>query len=103
MYLSLDKRIWFMIIFLPIKKSVILFKIWIFFIIPSLILSQLELLRIELSNLTPSILMKICDHSVCHDSSILFLYTPAHTAGFCKVYLRARANHLYPVKVGNIS
>ena len=30
MYHSLDKRVWFMIIFLPLKESLTLFQIWIF-------------------------------------------------------------------------
>ena len=77
MYYSLDKRIWFTIIFLPLKESLTLFQIWIFFIIPLLILSQLDLLRIELPKLTPSILMKSCEHSICPAWSILFLYAPA--------------------------
>ena len=64
MYHSLDKRIWFTIIFLPLIKSLTLFQIWVFSIIPSLFLSQLELSRIELSKLTPSILMKNCGHFI---------------------------------------
>ena len=36
-----------------------------FFIIPSPLLSQLELLRIELPKFTPSILIENCDHSIC--------------------------------------
>ena len=64
MYHSLDKRIWFKIIFLPLKESHCVPDMD-FFIVPSLILSQLELLRIELSKLTPSILMKNCDHFIC--------------------------------------
>ena len=35
------------------------------FIIPSLILSQLELSRIDLPKLTPSILMENCDLFIC--------------------------------------
>ena len=58
-YHSLDKQVWLLIMFLPLKESLTLFKIWISFAIPSLFLSDLELSRIELPKLTPSILMEI--------------------------------------------
>ena len=48
------------------------------FVIPSLILSQLKLSRIELPKLTPSILMENCDPSVCPGWWILLSYAPAH-------------------------
>ena len=57
MYHSLNKRVWFTIIFLSRKESLTLFQIW-FFTIPSLILFHLELSRIELPKLNPSILME---------------------------------------------
>ena len=78
MYHSLDKRIWFTIIFLHLT----LFQIRIFFIIPSLILSHLELLRIDLPQLTPGILIENCDYSIFPGLSILFSYAPA-----CKTWL----------------
>ena len=81
MYHSLDKKIWFTIIFLSLKESLALFQIWIFVIIPSLILSQFELSRIELPKLTLSILMENCEHSICLGWSI-FLY--AHKAWLLK-------------------
>ena len=59
MYHSLEKSIWFTVIFLPLKESLTLFQIWIFFTIPSLISSDLELSRIKLPKLTSSILMEI--------------------------------------------
>ena len=58
-YHSLDKKVWLLIMFLPLKESLTLFKIWISFAIPSLFLSDLELSRIELPKLTPSTLMEI--------------------------------------------
>ena len=58
MYHSLETRIWFRIIFLPVKKSLALFQIWVF-CQPSIILSHLELSRIDLPKLTSSILMEI--------------------------------------------
>ena len=67
MYHSLDTRIWFTINFLPLKESLTLFQIWSFFIITLLILSQLEVSRIEIPKLTASILMENCDHSICPD------------------------------------
>ena len=83
-YHSLDKRIWFTIIFFLLKESLILFQIWIIFIIPSLILSQLELSKIELPKLIPSILMKNCGHSICPGWSILFLYATLHKVWLLK-------------------
>ena len=59
MYHSLDKRIWFTIIFAPLKESLTPFQILNFFFILSLILSHLELSRIELPKLTSSILIEI--------------------------------------------
>ena len=59
MYHGLEKRIWFTIIILPLNESLTLFQIWFFFAITSVILSHLELLRIELPNLTLIILMEI--------------------------------------------
>ena len=58
MYHSLETRIWFLIIFLALKESLTLFQIW-FFCQPSIILSHLELSRIDLPKLTSSILMEI--------------------------------------------
>ena len=58
-YHSLDKQVWLLIMFLPLKGSLTLFNIWISFAIPSLFLSDLELSRIELPTLTPSTLMEI--------------------------------------------
>ena len=63
MYHSLKNRIWFTIIFFPHKESLTLFQIWILFVIHSLTFPKLELSRIESPKLTPSILMKNCDHS----------------------------------------
>ena len=57
MYHSLEMRIWFLIISLPLKESLTLFQIWVF-CSPSIILSHLELLRIDLPKLTSSILME---------------------------------------------
>ena len=67
MYHSLETSIWFLIIFLPLKTSLILFQIWVFearYGLPSIILSHLELLRIYLPKLTSSILMEIVTISV---------------------------------------
>ena len=58
MYQSLDKRIWFTVIFSPPKESHYVPDMD-FFGIPSPFSFHLELLRIELPKLTPSILMEI--------------------------------------------
>ena len=49
-----------------------------------LILSQLELLRKELPECTPSILMENCDHTICPVLSILFYMTQPIRLGFLK-------------------
>ena len=54
-----------------------------FFIIPALILSQLELLKIELPKLPPSVLMGNCDHFICPFRSTLFLYASARRTWLC--------------------
>ena len=66
MYQSLDKSIWFTIIFLHIKRRChSVPDMEFFFVKPSVILSQVELLWIELPKLTPGILMGHFDHFVC--------------------------------------
>ena len=64
MYRSLEKRIWFTIIFLTSQRESQSVLDMSFFAIPSSILSHLELLRIELPKLTLSILMEIVTVSV---------------------------------------
>ena len=54
---SLETRILFLIIFLPLKASLTLFQTWVF-CWSSIILSHLELSRIDLPNLTSSILLE---------------------------------------------
>ena len=56
------------------QRSLTLFQIRIFFIIPLLMLSQFELKRIELPKSTPIILMENCDRFIFPGWSILFLY-----------------------------
>ena len=58
-------------------QSLTLLHIWIFVIIHSLILSQLELSKTELLKLTPITLMENCDHSIYPGWSILYLYATA--------------------------
>ena len=47
-------------------------------------LFRLELSRIELPKLTPSVLMGNCDNYICPSWSIIFLYSPAHKACILK-------------------
>ena len=61
MYHSLETRIWFLVIFLPLKES----------------LTLLELSRIGLTKLTSSILMEIVTISVALVDE-LFFYAPPH-------------------------
>ena len=83
MYYSLDKRIWFTMIFLPLKECHSVPDMD-FLIMPSLILSQLEISKRELPKLTPSIFIENYAHSICSGLSILFLYAPAYKAWFLK-------------------
>ena len=64
MYHSLDNRLWFTMIFLPLKESLTLIQIYIFFTIPTLVF-YLQLLRIEIPKLIPSSLMEIYDRCIC--------------------------------------
>ena len=59
MYYNLEKRIWFRIIFLPLKESLTLFQVKIFLLYLQLICPSLDLSRIELPESISSILMKI--------------------------------------------
>ena len=83
-YQSLDKRIWFTVLFYHLKVGCTLFQILIFFAKLWLILSQLELSRTKLPKCTPIILMENCDHTICHVSSILFYMTQRVRLGFLK-------------------
>ena len=73
-YQSLDKRIWFTILFFFISKSCTLFQILIFFAKLWLILTQFKLWRRELPKCAPSVLLENCDHTICPDLSILFIW-----------------------------
>ena len=65
MYHSLEKMIWFTIIFLPLKQSLTLFQIWIFFAIPSLILSHLDLAENRVTKINFKHFNGNCDYSSC--------------------------------------
>ena len=90
-YQSLNKRIWFTILFFISKRVVLCFRYWIFFAKLWLIWSQLKLSRAELPKSSPSILMENCDHTICPVLSILFYVTKSVRLGFLKIYLWARA------------
>ena len=74
MYHSLDKKIWFKIIFLRITESVTLFQMSIFYYTYTYF-AQIGVLEDRLPKLTPSILMEIYDHSFCPCWSIVFSYS----------------------------
>ena len=64
MYYSLDKRIWFTIISLPLKGShSVLYMDFLYYTFTYFV--PMELSRIELLKLTTTILMENCDHSIC--------------------------------------
>ena len=48
----------------------------------SQLMSQLLLLRTELTRYSPSILMENCDHTISSGVSVIFLYAPAHNLLF---------------------
>ena len=83
----LDKRVWFIIIFLLLSSR------YGFFAIPSLILSHLELSRIELPKLTSSILMEILQR-------LDFLKSLSLSQMHLHIVLKSRK---YSIKAGNIS
>ena len=82
-YQSLDKRIWFIVLFFHLKSEH-LFKYWFFFTKLWLILAQLELSRTKLPKYTLSILMENCDHTICPVLSILFDMIQRVRLGFLK-------------------
>ena len=73
-----------------IKESLTLFQIWIFFAIPSLILSHFDLSRIELPKLTPSILIEIFNISFALVDQFYFYMRQLIRLDFLKSYLWAR-------------
>ena len=103
-YQSLDKRIWFAILFF-ISKWVALFQIMIFFAKLWLILSQLELSRTKLPKMYPKYFNgKLWPYhlSCCMNSS---LYDPACKARlFEKFILELEASYSFKItcKAGNI-
>ena len=73
-YQSLDKRIWFTILFFHLKESCPLFEILFFFAKLWLILSQLESWRTELPKCTPSIFIENWPyHLSCFINSFLYV------------------------------
>ena len=97
-YHSLDQRIWFTFIFLPLK-IVGLVPHLDFLLIPSLILSKLEIwsIKIELSKLSSRISMENCDRSIFPGWSILFLYVPVHKAWSFRSLSSSRLIHFHIV------
>ena len=76
MHHSLETRIWFLIVFLTLKESLTLFQTWIF-CWPSIILSHVDLSRIDLPKLTKYFNGNY-DNSSCPGWWMLFLYAPPH-------------------------
>ena len=86
MYHSLEKRIRFKIMFLPLKKSLTLFQIWGYFAIPSLLLSHLELSRIELPKLISNTLKEIVTTlAVLVDQFYFYMHQPIKALLFEKI------------------
>ena len=54
MYHSLDKKIWFAIIFLPLKGCLTLFQIWIFYYIFTYLV-PIGVIKTRVTKLSPSI------------------------------------------------
>ena len=86
MHHSLETRIWFLIIFLPLKASLTLFQTWVF-CWSSIILPHLELSRIDLPNLTSSILLGTVTILVALvDEFCFYIHHPIKVWLFAKIF-----------------
>ena len=98
MYHSLETRIWFLIIFLPLKKSLTLFQIWVlltfnYFVPFGVIENRFTKINFKYFNGN-------CDYSSCPGWWILFLYAPPHKGlAFWKNYLWASLSFSYSLKI----
>ena len=99
MYHSLETRICFLIVFLPLKESLTLFQIWVF-CWPSIILSHLELLNIDLPKLTSSVLMEIVTVPVVLvDEFFFYMHHPTKAWLFEKNYIWTSLSFSYSLKI----
>ena len=87
---SLEKSVRFTISFFSSQRELHSVRNIDFFVKLWLILSQLELSRIDLPKCAPNMLMQNCGHTTCPVLSILFYITQPIRLGFWKVYLWAR-------------
>ena len=98
MYHSLETRIWFLIIFLPLKKSLTLFQIWVlltfnYFVPFGVIENRFTKINFKYFNGN-------CDYSSCPGWWILFLYAPPHKGlAFWKNYLWTSLSFSYSLKI----
>ena len=94
MYHSLETRIWFLIIFLPLKDSLTLFQTW-FFCWSSIILFHFELSRIDVPKLTSSILMDIVTIPVAPvDEFCFYMHHPIKVWHFEKIIVLVYLFHI---------
>ena len=87
---SLDKRIWFTIIFLLLKKSLTLFQIWIFFHTFTYFF-PFRVIENRVTKIILSILMKVVTIAVVLvDQFYSYMHKPVKDWLFEKNYFRAR-------------
>ena len=78
MYHSLQKKIWFTSMFLPLKESLTLFQIWIFLLYVHLFCLIWSYRKYRVTKINFKYLNENCGYSSCHNGSIPFLYASAH-------------------------
>ena len=99
MYHSLETRIWFLIIFLPLKESLTLFQIWVFlptfdYFVPFGVIEN-RFTKINFKYFNGN-----CDYSSCPSWWFLFLYAPPHKGlAFWKNYLWTSLSFSYSLKI----
>ena len=78
MYHSLDRRVWFTIIFLPLKESLTMFQVWIGFVWYTFTyFVPFGVIENRVTKVNSKYLNENCDHFFCPGWSILFyMYQP---------------------------
>ena len=98
MYHSLETRIWFLIIFLPLKETHSVpdmgFLLTLSYLVPFGVIEN-RFIKINFKGFNGN-----CDYSSCPGWWILFLYTPFHKSfAFWKIYLWASLSFSHSLKI----
>ena len=92
-------RIWFLIIFLPLKESLTLFQIW-FFLLTFSYFAPLGVIENRFTEINFKYFNGNCNYSSRSGWWILFLYAPPHKGlAFWKNYLGTSLSFSYSVKI----